>query len=237
MWLEAVILLILVVTIALIHFYRKRKVDLTAIISIYVLGFVLIFTIGLSWLSLLIAFFILGNLVTKYGYSVKKDRSINEKVRTISNVWGNGGAALIYAIVYALSGNGLAIIGYLGAVAAATADTFSTEMGQVHSRFPKLIINPWKKVVAGTSGGVSGSGLLASLFGAVVISMIPLFFNMNPLLVLVGTLAGFIGCNIDSLLGATFEAKYRWFNKHVVNLTASFLAGIAAILLGILLGF
>ena len=237
MWIETVILLLLVVTLTLIYFYRKGKVNLSAIISVYVFGFILIFTVGLYWLSLLIIFFIVGNIVTKYGYAEKKRRMINEKVRTLKNVWGNGGSALIFAIVYALTLNELALIGFLGAVAAATADTFSTEIGQVHSKFPRLITKPKKQVLAGTSGGVSLLGLLASLLGAFIVSVVVLFFNTNIFLVIIGTIAGFIGCNIDSLLGATLEVKYRWFDKHVVNLTASFLAGVIAILIALLIVF
>ncbi|MFH1445206.1 MAG: DUF92 domain-containing protein [Nanoarchaeota archaeon] len=236
MWIETVILLVILVTAVMLYFYKKGKVDISAMVSVYVFGFILVFTVGLSWLSLLIVFFIMGNVVTRYGYKIKKKYRIEEKVRTFKNVWGNGGASLIFAIVYFLTSNELALIGFLGAVAAATADTFSTEIGQVHSKFPRLITKPTKTVLAGTSGGVSLAGLAASVLGAFSVSVITVFFTADILLVILGTVVGFIGCNIDSLLGATLEADYGWFNKHVVNLTASFSAGFIAILIVILMG-
>ena len=235
-WFYLVVLFIAIITVALVYFYKKKKVDLSAVISIYVFGAILIFTVGLSWLSLLLIFFIAGNIISRYGYYVKKELSVEEKVRTAKNVWGNGGAALVFAIAYWVTTNPLALIGYLGAVAAATADTFSTEVGQVHSKFPRLITKPKQRVAAGTSGGVSFFGLLAALVGSFIISATVLFFNQNLTLVALGTLAGFIGCNIDSILGATLESKYKSFNKHVVNLTASFFAGFILILISFWLG-
>ena len=209
----------------ILYAYLKKKIDLSALVGSGVVGIVALISVGFYWLFIILAFFIAGNLVTKYRYSEKKRQGIEQKIRTIKNVLGNGLSAIIFAVLYALTQNPLFLFGYLGAMATASADTFATEIGQVHGK--PLLITSLKKVPVGTNGGVSLPGLFAAAIGSAIISIIPLIFENNPSFFFIGTLSGFIGCNIDSVLGATIERKI--FDKHAINFSATFGGGIVAI--------
>ena len=80
--------------------------------------------------------------------------------------------ALVFALAAALStrhGNVEAwqAIG-AGAIAAATADTWSTEIGTVLGGTPRHLITTGREVPPGTSGGVTIAGTLSGLTGSVL---------------------------------------------------------------------
>ena len=79
-----------------------------------------------------------------------------------------------------------------------------------------MITDLRKVVPAGTSGGISILGELATLFGALVIGIVAGLLRMTgnpgwPVNVLIGTtiLGGLVGCSIDSVIGATVQGIYR----------------------------
>ena len=194
-------------------------------------GAVALLTVGVYWIYLILAFFIIGNLVTKYRYSAKESLGVAEGMRTYKNVFGNGGAATVFAILYSLTGrNPVLLLGFIGSMATATADTFATEVGGAHSREPRLITN-LRKTKAGTSGAVSLPGSMGALIGAAIISLIPLLFIVGldkTLIFFTGTISGFIGCHVDSLIGATLEGEKG--NTHITNFLGTLSGGITAIL-------
>jgi uncharacterized protein (TIGR00297 family) len=215
--------------------YVKGKIDSSAVLASGLVGFLVMFSLSDKWflIYLVLAFFALGNLVTRYRFSVKAEYKVAEGVRTFLNVFGNGGAATIFSVIFFFSHLPFMLFGVLGAMATATADTFATEVGQAHERKPRMITN-LKKVEVGTSGAVSSHGLAASLVGAFLVSLIPAFFGFGLLVVAVGTLAGFLGCVVDSFIGATLEKKLM--DTHLTNFIATFFGGVFAILLGVSLG-
>ena len=68
------------------------------------------------------------------------------------------------------------------------------------------------------------------MIGASIISIIPPFFGKSWAILPIGTLAGFLGCLVDSFIGATIERKK--LDKHVTNFIATTCGGLVAILLG-----
>ncbi|MDP9364853.1 MAG: DUF92 domain-containing protein, partial [Chloroflexota bacterium] len=102
-----------------------------------------------------------------------------------------------------------------GAIAAATADTWATEVGALSPTPPRLLLGD-APVPPGTSGGVTPIGTAAAVAGALVIAgghaigvaggwtpgALPLTFWGIAL-------AGFAGGLADSLLGASVQAEYR----------------------------
>ncbi|MEL7162833.1 MAG: DUF92 domain-containing protein, partial [Bacteroidota bacterium] len=98
----------------------------------------------------------------------------------------------------------------LVAAAVATADTWSSEVGQ-HYRQPTYHLLTWRKIPAGLSGGVSLAGTLAGLLGAVFIALTCFWLLPYPTpgQVIQIIAAGFLGMLLDSLLGAAFQGKYR----------------------------
>lgn len=215
----------------IVYAYWKNKIDRSAMIASGIVGFTVLFSLGDYWhmIYLVLAFFGFGNLITKYRYSVKEKYRVEEGVRTFRNVFGNGGAATVFSILYFITQSPILLLGVVGSVATASADTFATEVGQAHERTPRLITT-LKKVRVGRSGAVSSYGLIASLMGATIISLIPLFSGGSLAIFFIGISTGFIGCMIDSLIGATIERKK--LDKHMTNFIATTAGGVFAVLLG-----
>ncbi len=107
-------------------------------------------------------------------------------------------------------------VGFAGALAAANADTWATELGVLSRSAPRSIRNG-QKVEPGTSGGVSLLGMAAAAGGALLIALLAVVCWMGQILAVPGnwqvwlagiTLAGLAGSSADSLLGATIQAIY-----------------------------
>lgn len=216
--------------------YWRGRIDVSALFASGLVGIIVMFFLLEDWpfIYLVIGFFAFGNLVTRYRYSIKEEYRVAEGVRSFRNVFGNGGAATIFSILFFFTGLPVLLLGVVGSMATAMADTFATEVGQAHEKKPWLITT-WKRVEVGRSGAVSIYGLIASFFGAALISSIPLFFGGTFELLFVGAFAGFFGCNVDSLIGATIERKK--LDKHMTNFIATTIGGLAAVFFGCYFGF
>lgn len=237
---------ILIAIFIILLAYLTKKIDRSALVASGIVGFGSLFLLKEYWklIYVILGFFILGNLITKYKFKKKEKEGVAEGIRTFRNVVGNGGAAIIYAILYySISENPISILflfAFIAAMATATADTFATEIGEAHEIKPRLITN-FKKVKVGTSGAVSLPGTIGALTGAAILSLIPLSFsslsnNFDKFLIfIIPTLSGFIGCNIDSVLGATVEKKT--LDKHMINFIATLSGGFFAAVLSFLLFF
>ena len=128
--------------------------------------------------------------------------------RDIGQALANGGVAAAAALAYGLTGQASWLGAALGALAAANADTWATELGVLARRPPRMITN-LKPAAAGTSGAVSGVGTLAALGGAAfvgAVAAIPAgeWWTRLPWV----ALAGLAGALLDSLLGATVQGVY-----------------------------
>jgi len=218
--------IVLVAVIIILYAYSKKKIDLTAIVATGIMGLMIIFTIEIDYLLVMISFFVLGNLVTKYKYKVKEEQGVAEGVRTFKNVFGNGASATIFALFYFLTKDPWLQFAFVGAMATATADTFATEIGQAHEKNPKLITN-FKIVKIGTPGAVSYYGIFGALIGAFLLSLVPWLLGNGMVFLIYGTIAGFIGCFVDSFIGATIERNM--IDKHMTNFLATLAGGIFAI--------
>lgn len=216
---------ILVAFSILVYAYWKNKINFSALLGSGVIGVVVIFTMGAEWIYVLLGFFVVGNIVSRYKYGVKERAGVAEGIRTFRNVFGNGGSALIYAIFYFLIRNPIFQVGFLGAIATAGADTFATEMGEAHEKNPRLITN-LKKVKRGAPGAISFPGVGGALIGSALISLLPLIFGKEIIFLFTGIAGGFLGCNIDSVVGATIERKA--IDKHMTNFLATLSGGIIA---------
>jgi len=247
------VLTVLIAFSLVLYAYLKCKINTPAFIGTLIMGVVILLALGprfgCAGVLALLAFFLSGNLVTKYKYDRKAELGVaegNKGMRSINNVLGNGLSPVIFVLLYAIScqsqsqsGNTILLLGFSGAVATACADTFSTEIGQAEGK-PRLITT-LKKVPIGTNGGVSLPGLGASMLGSCLISLVTLAFWFDVqeslrivlLLTCICLLSGFLGGIVDSLLGATVEdRKPLKLNKHHVNIIATLFGGVFAILLG-----
>ncbi|MCW3135457.1 MAG: DUF92 domain-containing protein [Canidatus Methanoxibalbensis ujae] len=254
---ETTAIVVAISSLLLLYAYRMRKIDISALSGAFVVGFVVLLTVGYTGVVALLLFFVFGTLVTFYRYNEKMRIGVAEShkgMRTLQNVLGNGLSSAIFCVAYGISHNPLFLLGFSGAVATACADTFSTEIGQALCRNPRLITN-LKRVPVGTNGGVSVQGLLAALLGSslIAVPMSLLYGQSNGLLNLIIppssavrsvsiaphvlsaliTISGFFGSIADSIFGATLENRSR-LNNHEVNILATLSGGIFAISLSYL---
>jgi uncharacterized protein (TIGR00297 family) len=186
----------------------------------------------------LLALLVLTFGATRFGRHRKEAMGIAEprRGRTASQVAANLGIAALAGIPLSAAhvfssiafGGRAAMVAMLAAMAEATADTVSSELGQILGDQPRMITN-LRRVPAGTDGAISLAGTLcgflaAAILVAVAVLALPMFSRTDALLALA---AGIAGTLIDSLLGAIPERK-GWLNNDAVNT----LSTLASALLG-----
>ncbi len=177
---------------------------------------------GWAWGVALVAFFLTSTALTRWHRESKAALArfgAKGGERDLGQVLANGGVAALLAVLSALLSQRLVAVAFAGSLAAATADTWATEVG-VLSRTPPRRIVDGRVVPPGTSGGVTPMGWLAGAAGAL---FLPAFFFLLargeaalaglPALpvrdALPAALGGVVGMTVDSLLGATLQGCYR----------------------------
>ncbi len=201
--------------------YAVRALSISGSVAAFCLGTILFGLGGLSWAALLLAFFIPSSLLS---FLFKQRKSKTEESyqkgsrRDAWQVLANGGIAGVAAIAHTISpGSLLPWLAASAALAAASADTWATELGALSRKEPRLITSG-KKVSRGTSGGISIEGEGAALAGALTIAIVSALLLPEgagasggfsyPGWILLVTAGGFIGCQVDSLFGATLQVIY-----------------------------
>jgi uncharacterized protein (TIGR00297 family) len=200
--------------------YRFGLMTVSGSAASFVMGVVIGVFGSINWLLLLIAFAVAGFIVTKYKIDVKMKSGLQEGKkgeRTYKNVFANAFVpALIAIISYAagMQNQPIVVLAYICSISVAASDTIASELG-VLSPHVRLITN-FKKVPAGTDGGISTYGTFWAILAAVFCSLagwIVLFPGMAfDARVFVPMIMGVFGCMVDSLIGATFET-WKWVDK------------------------
>ena len=204
--------------------WKGRILDSGGAITAFLIGFAtFVFPAdGWKWFLVLLVFLMVSSYMTHYKYQIKRKKGFGQEkggARGWPNVAANGvvaGLLVLFTPFLPQEQIQLVLAAFLGAVATANADTLATEIGLLNPADPRLITDLKKVVPAGTSGGISIFGELATLFGALLIGIAAGLLGMtgNPgwsLSVLIGTtmIAGLAGCSIDSVIGATVQGIYK----------------------------
>ncbi len=189
-------------------------------------------------LPALVAVFALTFAATRFGRGRKQAMGLAEdkQGRDSAQVAANLGiAGLSAAAALSFSSLGFRLGSYyavmvVASLAEATADTLSSELGEVIGGRP-FLITTLQRVAPGTDGGVSLSGTLAGAGGALVVVLIAaVSLGLNQKSALCAGLGGIGGLFFDSLLGATLERR-GWLNNDAVNFLSTLAAaGLAWIL-------
>ena len=178
----------------------------------------------------MLCFFFFGSLSTQMGYHYKRELGISQSkrgARGAREVLANGVVPAVLSILAAVTGHGpLFVVGFVSALAAATSDTVSSEIGQWIGGEPILITN-LARASRGSDGAVTLKGSLAGAFAALTLSSIAFQIGLvNQAQFWVVQVAGLIGNLVDSFLGATIEGKQGIDNEMVNFLNTLTGAGV-----------
>lgn len=167
---------------------------------------------GWTWLILLLAFYLSSTLLSRFRRDAKRERAgdVVEKGgdRDIWQVAANGGVFTACAIAGALTHLPVFLGAGAGAIAASTADTWATEIGTLSRKMPRSIVS-FRRVAAGTSGGITVAGLAASLAGSAFIALTTTLLGWPARTAMAAVAGGIGGSIVDSVLGATLQSR-RW---------------------------
>jgi uncharacterized protein (TIGR00297 family) len=165
---------------------------------------------GWDWGGLLIAFFVASAALSRVGRARKELLAgallAKGGPRDAAQVLANGGAFALCAAGYALQQSPLWYAAGAGGLAAATADTWGTEAGMLSRTSPRSIVSG-RVVLPGTSGGITISGTLASIAGALFITIGARSVGWPAAAGWAALAGGFVGATSDSLIGATLQAR------------------------------
>ncbi|HEY6172464.1 MAG TPA: DUF92 domain-containing protein [Candidatus Kapabacteria bacterium] len=211
--LELIIGILGALTVSLIA-WRMKALTVSGAVAAFIVGGCIFSFGGIEAAIILIAFFVSGSLLSKLNPHPSQKNGRDHK-----QVLSNGIAPVIGVLLTTLTPivREQATIFFLASLATAAADTWATEIGM---RYGNRVFNifSFRPMLKGLSGGVSVIGLVASVLGAMFIAVLPLFpfwqgEKMCGLVLIkifpVVVIAGFVGALIDSLLGATIQAKYE----------------------------
>jgi uncharacterized protein (TIGR00297 family) len=214
-----------------------------------IIGFVLFILGGVAYLALMVIFVVMGALVTSYHLKEKKEKRVSEArggQRGVKNVLAHAIVPLVLLSLFVLDPallgpEGAAPFIFMSALAFAAADNFASEIGVLADHARSIV--GWEKVPSGTDGGISLIGEMAALCGSALISSIgaAAFILTGTQLalpvvewVLTCTALGWVGCQLDSVAGATIERR-QLVGKSSVNLIAMLATAIIAfVTLGVL---
>ena len=226
---------LLVMTVVGALAYKLNFVDISGLISAFVVGFTIWYTGGVVPFIIILFFFMSAGLATKMKYKEKAKQNLAQEgkgKRSWLNVFGSGIIPMIFSVGMYLTSLSpdlaaanwpfLMFGGYIGAVATTSADTLASEVGVFSKSKPRLITNLRRKVPRGTIGAVSllgeGVALFAGLFIGVLAliveivapGFVPFVTTTEQLIVLVplSMLTAFIGCNLDSVFGAVLQNRF-----------------------------
>jgi uncharacterized protein (TIGR00297 family) len=212
--------------------FLLRKLTFLASLTAVVVAVCVFWGAGLTGLAMLGAFFILGVAATslhKQEKEMVKPAADRGNRRDLRQVLANGGVAAICGLLAWLYHRPVFCTMMAGSLAAATADTLSSELGMVYGRrfYNALSFKPDRKgldgviSLEGTVIGVTGAGLMALIY------TIGFGFSGSFWIIAV---AGAIGNYLDSLLGATLE-RTDFLNNNSVNLLNTLAGGLVALAL------
>ena len=215
-------------TVLAVGTYVRKIFDLSGAVSAFVVGIIIGVCGNVLWLLLLLLFLITSFGATKFRFEWKKSQGFQEGKggeRGWRNVAANGAiptAIAFFSFVAEAGGSSfdffqkdIASFMFVSSIAVAASDTAASEIGIVDPRV--YMITTFERVPRGTDGGISLTGQLAAFIAAAYTSVVTyvVFAGLDKDL-LAGTstlfipmLCGFLGCQIDSLIGATWEKRKR----------------------------
>jgi uncharacterized protein (TIGR00297 family) len=165
---------------------------------------------GWTWGLLLVVYFVAASALSRAGRSFKADRMggivAKGAARDAAQVLANGGVFALAALCTLINSSQWIAWGAIGALAASSSDTWSTEVGVGLGGEPRSILR-WRHVRAGESGGVTAAGFVGAAAGAAWIGLAADLIGFPRWIGIAALVAGFGGAVADSILGAVIQER------------------------------
>lgn len=211
------LIIIAFILIIAIICYKTRQLTISGSLMAFCLGIIVTLGFGFGGLFVYVFFVIVAGVFGRLNNDnniAKEAMTIQEKSgnRDWMQVFANGGLGLILAFLYLLKPNPAYIIMFGASVSEAVSDTVAGEVGLL-LRSKTVSIITGKPQKPGLSGGVSVEGTLAGFVSAVVTAFFWYSCFYYPSIstltyFVIAAVSGFLGCIIDSIMGATIQAHY-----------------------------
>jgi len=236
--------------------WRVRAVTARGALAAWIVGACIFGAGSWAYAAVLFTFFIPSVLLSRIGRARKRTLQDTGKAgpRDAWQVLANGGVAALLAVLAAATRNPALAAAFAGALAAASSDTWGTEIGTIVKAKPRSILT-LRPVSTGISGGITLAGTLAEAAGAMAVSLVAWRLHVGSWWIVAA--AGFAGALVDSVLGATLqELRYCpqcrrpcetdphacgtptrlvrgacWMNNDAVNACCTIAGALAALLL------
>jgi uncharacterized protein (TIGR00297 family) len=216
--------------------WAAGSIDVKGALSALVIGTIITGSLGLPYFAVMVAFFVVGSVVTRIGYRRKTALGIAQErggARGMRHAWANGGIPAFLALMAGLAPpllRDLLVLAYAASVATAAADTCSSEIGKAYGR-RTFLITSLRPVVPGTEGAVSLEGTLGGVLGAAVVAGVgTLFGAYGWAAAALVAVAGLLGSLAESVLGVAAERR-GWMGNDLLNATNTAMGALIAILL------
>lgn len=239
--------------------YKKKLLSLGGSISVLLMLLMIDYFGKWKMVVLIIWAYVTLSVIDKiFDKRIEKSvEGIHEKsgVRVASQVWVNGGAAVLSIILYGITGRLSFMVGYIVAIGEAYADSLASDVGVMSKKKP-IDICTLKPITNGLSGGISLLGTSVSFVGVLIYSILSnVFIKGDAVVFAVIVFASMIGCFFDSILGSRLQIKYmcnicktvtekkthcgadtipykgiRWLNNSMVNLISNIFSGVVGII-------
>lgn len=216
--------------------YSVRTVRIGGALAGTLLGTCVLGFAGWGPFALLAVFFVLGSTLTRWGWTTKERRGVAEGhrgARGALQVLANGAPAAALSVLYSATGGAPALmVALAGSLAAASADTASSELGQVYGRRP-LSLAGLKRVPVGTPGAISGAGTAAGALAGLLIGVVATAAGVISLKAIpVVAVSAILAATCESTLAAATGGSA---GHHVLNLINSCVGALCAMAFWVLL--
>jgi uncharacterized protein (TIGR00297 family) len=224
--------------------YRLQALSASGAFAAVLIGALAFGCGGLLVAGAVVIFFLSASLLARAhnpAADQARARAVKDSRRDAAQVIANGGAAGLCALVstaFALAGWPSAwrwLVAAVCAVAAASGDTWSTEIGAFF-RGPARLITTMQHVTAGTSGGVTPLGTIAAPLGGAIIGLAGIAradVLVLPSWIALCAIVGLIGSIFDSVLGAALQGRFRCTRcAQVIETTTHVKCGTGCSLIG-----
>ena len=212
----------------------KLKLDNCGGIVAWITGMLIFIGSGWAGLSMLVVFFLLGSWSTFLGINKKAKLGLvaeKDSKRNAGQVFANSGTGLLLAICSIIFPTyySIFLLLFAAAFSSATADTMSSELGNLYGKYFYNIIT-LKEDARGLNGVISIEGTLFGIAGSCAIACIYSVFNGFGINTSIIVFAGTLGNISDSLIGATAERK-GLVSNNAVNFLNTAVGALAAFLM------